>query len=535
MEIADPLRVTMLRRSYTILKRIHADKILDGVTLPRHWHDTPTAMLAEYHHDHPLVPGSAEIVGSVARFLDFAIQVTIRLCEVHSKKVRHGSLRPENITVSPDGKVWLRDFTCASLLFNGERSSETRAEPEYLPYLAPESTGRINRRVDYRSDFYSLGATLFHIITGHPLWASSNPSILDELDVANKHVTQTPPSANFHPAIDAVIAKLLAKMPEHRYQTCEGLLSDWKDIQADPDAPFVVGKADQASRFMMPQGIYGREYEKSQLFTLFEQTRKQSCLQVVFIKGYAGVGKSSLVKESVGFMQQSPQTIFCSGKFDQNKSVPFSAIVQALGDLTKQVLTETASDLAQWREAVHEALNGESAVLLPIIPDVAHIFGVNSPDIVPDLEDPVSQEERQKRVLTEFVRVFARRKTIVMFMDDLQWSSRSDLQLLAGLVQDLTSGANVSSTDSASMLLICAYRDNVVGEYHPVRTMFENKVLSESIEIPPLSQRDTERLVSDTLHRSLDECHPLSKLIYGRSRGNPFFIERVQFLGQWDG
>jgi hypothetical protein len=483
-------------------------------------------MLASYHDDHPVIPGSPEIVGSVDKFLDFAIQVTVRLCEVHGKKVRHGALRPENLTVSPDGKVWLHDFTCASLLFNGERSSETRAEPEYLPYLAPESTGRINRRVDYRSDFYSLGATLFHILTGHHLWASSNP-ILNELDIANKHVTQPPPSTNFHPAVDAVIAKLLAKMPEHRYQTCEGLLSDWKDIQDNRDAPFMVGKADQASRFMIPQGIYGRDYEKQQLHTIFERTRDQRCLQVVFLKGYAGVGKSSLVKEAVGLMQQSPQTIICSGKFDQNKSVPFSAIVQALGDLTRQILTEAASDLARWRAAVHEALNGESAVLLPLIPDVAHILGVDSPDSVPDLEDPVSQEERQKRVLTQFFKVFAQRKTIVMFMDDLQWSSRSDLQLLAGLVQDFASAANIPSTDSASILLICAYRDNVVGEFHPVQTLFENKVISESIEIQPLSQRDTERLVSDTLHRSLDECQPLSRLIYGRSRGNPFFIERV--------
>ena len=324
-------------------------------------------------------------------------------------------------------------------------------------------------------------------------------------------------------------------MPEHRYQTCEGLLSDWKDIRDNPNAPFIVGKADQASRFMIPQGIYGREHEKKQLYNLFERTRDQRRLQVVFLKGYAGVGKSSIVKETVGLMQQSPQTIFCSGKFDQNKSVPFSAIVQALGDLTKQVLTETASDLAQWRETVHDALNDESAVLLPLIPDVAHILGVPSPDIVPDLEDPMSQEERQKRVLTQFVRVFAQRKTIVMFMDDLQWSSRSDLQLLAGLVQDLTTAASAPATDSASIFLICAYRDNVVGENHPVRTIFENKVLSESIEMPPLTQKDTERLVSDTLHRPLDECHPLSKLIYGRSRGNPFFIERVNFSVQWGG
>jgi hypothetical protein len=519
--------VRLLRRAYTILKKIHADHILDGITLPRHWHDTPAAMLSEYHDDHPIVPGAPELIGSVKQFLQFAIQVSTRLCDLHTKKVRHGALRPENLTISPDGKIWLQDFTCASLLFNGEKSNETRAEPEYLPYLAPESTGRVNRRVDYRSDFYSLGATLFHVITGKPLWASSDP-VMNELDVANKHVTQTPPSTNFHPAIDAVICKLLAKMPEHRYQTCEGLLSDWRDIQSNPDAPFTAGKADQDSRFMIPQGLYGRENEKQQLYNIFEQTRDERCSNVVFLRGYAGVGKSALVKESVAMMQ-SPETIFCQGKFDQNKSVPFSAIVQGLRDLTRQILTESATNLEQWRIAIRSAIDGEVAVLLPLVPDLVHIIGVDSPDALPDLENPLSQEDRQKRVLTQFLQVFARRKTIIMFMDDLHWSSKADLQLLAGLVHELTPAtvSRNSSETSNSMLLICAYRDNIVGPQHPVRTIFEDKVVSETIEVRPLKPRDTEKLVGDTLHRSLEECHALSKLINGRCRGNPFFLERV--------
>ena len=489
-------------------------------------------MLSVYHYDRPIVPGAPELTGSVNKFLDFAIAVTTLLCEIHTKKVRHGALRPENITISPDGKVWLQDFTSASLLFHGEKHSETCADPEYLPYLAPECTGRINRRVDYRSDFYSLGATFFHIVTGRPLWASSNP-IMNELDVANKHVTQKPPSTNFHPAVDAVIAKLLEKMPEHRYQTCDGLLSDWKDIQSNPDAPFTAGNADQASRFMIPQGLYGRENEKQRLYQLFEQTRDEGCNKVVFLKGHAGVGKSALVKESIGMMQ-SPHTIFCQGKFDQNKSVPFSAIVQGLGDLTRQILTESAASLEKWRESIRASIEGEAAVLLPLIPDVAHIFAFEASSTIPDLKDPMSQEERQKRVLTQFLRVFAQRKTIVMFIDDLQWASKSDLQLLIGLVQEFApTPARQYLESSNSILLICAYRDNMVGPQHPVRTIFEDKVLSDTIEILPLIQKDTGRLVSETLHRSSQDCRPLSKLIYGRCRGNPFFIKRVVVPLYW--
>jgi predicted ATPase len=367
---------------------------------------------------------------------------------------------------------------------------------------------------------------LFHIVTGEPLWGSS---VGDELDVANKHVSQTPPSTNFHPHIDAVIAKLLAKMPEHRYQTCEGLLSDWTDIQSNPDQPFTVGRADQASRFMIPQGLYGRDDERKRLYKFYENTRDDRWSRLVFVKGYAGVGKSALVKEFAG-MIQSPNTIFCQGKFDQNKSVPFFAIVQALSDLTRQILTEPAASLEQWRSAIRTALDDEVGVLLPLIPDVAHVMAMEPPDI-PDLDDPLCQEERQKRVLMQFLGVFAERKTLVVFLDDLQWSSKSDMQLLTGLVNDFArSQTEATSSPSSSLnstFLICSYRDNVVDSQHHVRTQFEDRVNSETIILKSLTEEDTERIVCDTLNRPSDECKELSQLIFTRTRGNAFFIQRV--------
>ena len=484
-------------------------------------------MLSEYHSNHPIVPGSPEITGSLERFLNFAIQLTTRLCAVHSHKVRHGAVRPESIGISTSGEVWLHDFTCASFLFEGEGSAVMRMEPDFLPYLPPECTGRINRRVDYRSDFYSLGATFYHIITGERLWGAS---IDAELDMAHKHVTQSPPSVNFHPAVDAVIAKLLAKMPEHRYQTCEGLLSDWKDIQERPDDLFVVGQADQASRFMIPQCLYGRDPEMERLQNFYIRAREEKWSDLVFLKGDAGVGKTALARELAGLIQ-STRTIFCEGKFDQNQSVPFSAITQALGSLTRQILAEPAAKLAQWRTAILAALNGEIAVLLPLIPDVAHVLSVEAPSPLASLEDPTSQVERQTRVLIQFLRVFAERKTLVLFLDDLQWSSQSDLQLLASLAQEfslLRSESNPKFSGSLdSTLLICAYRDSVVGPTHPVRVIFEDRVSSHSIQIRSLKQEDAERFVSDTLHRPLDECRELTRVLYSRARGNPFFMQRV--------
>jgi AAA ATPase domain/Protein kinase domain len=529
LTLIDPAKIMLLRRAYTIMERIHADKVIIGISLPRYWNDSPTAMLTEYKNDHPITPGSLEIIGSVERFLDFAIQVTMRLSELHAKKVRHGAIRPESFTISPDGKIRLQDFTCASLLFTGEQPSETWAETEYLPYLPPESTGRINRRVDYRADFYSLGATLHHILTGQPLWGPG----LDELEIANKHVCQIPPSANFHPSIDAVIAKLLHKMPEERYQTCEGLLSDWKDIQANPDAEFIVGATDKASRFVIPPSLYGRDAERQQIIRLYDQVRQEQSGKLVFIKGCAGGGKSALVKDVLSTMHY-PQTLVCQGRFEQKKRLPFSAIVQALESLTSQILTQSTSNLEDWRNAIRDALGDELIVLLQLIPDVAHVVGMSIHDEIPSLGNSVTKERRQKRVLMRLLRVFAENKTIVMFIDNLEWALKADLQLLADLVQDFspsTSGSDPNSSEvTHSVLLICADRGDATGPLYRMRTLFEDKVLSDSIEINSLNYQDSERLICDTLHCSLDECKDLSQLIYLRTRGNPMFIHRVHQL-----
>jgi predicted ATPase len=319
-------------------------------------------------------------------------------------------------------------------------------------------------------------------------------------------------------------------MPEHRYQTCEGLLSDWKDIQQNPDDWFTAGKADQASRFMIPQGLYGRDAEMEVLRDFYLRTHEEKWSDLVFLKGYAGVGKTALVRELSGMMQ-STRTIFCQGKFDQNQSIPFSAIRQALGSLTRQILAEPATRLAQWRNSILSALNEEIAVLLPLIPDVAHILAVQLPPPLANLEDPTSQVERQKRVLIQFLRVFAERKTLVIFLDDLQWSSQSDLQLLASLVQEFpllqSESHSPFSGSLSSTLLICAYRDSVVGPTHPIHTIFEDRISSHTIHVYPLKQEDAARLVCDTLHRPPEECEELTRILVSRSRGNPFFIQRV--------
>jgi AAA ATPase domain/Protein kinase domain len=532
-EILDGSKTPELRHANDILQRLHAPEVLSGVTVPWHWQDSPPALLTRYNNDRPLVPKEPQVVGSVEQFLDFAIKLTKNLRGLHSKTVRHGALRPESISTSVDGGVWINDFTSASFIADDDITNETCADSdsEYFHYASPECRGRIIRPVDYRSDLYSLGATLFHIITGQPLWTSH---INDEANPFNDLIAQAPPSTNFHPLIDATIAKLLSSLPELRYQTCDGLLSDWEDIKSDPYTPFTVGQTDDASTFRIPPGLYGRDSQQKQLYELYEKARDQRLSSVVFVKGDAGIGKTALVREFAGGLHSAPRTIFCQGKFDQHKNVPFSAIVQAFRDLARQLLSESTSSLERWRTAIRDAIEGDVAVLLPLVPDLAHVLGMDSLARLPCLENPICQGARQNLVIMQFLQVIAQRRTLVIFLDDVQWSSKSDGQLLRTLVQGFPrTGAKTGNASSFftldSTLLICAYRDNLVDEQHHIRTDLEDQVRSEaiSIVIEPLMPEHASRFVSDLLNRPSAECKEFTKLLYSRTHGNPFFMQRV--------
>src|SRR5580704_16322317 len=103
----------------------------------------------------------------LARALRIAIGLTTALSQVHRHGLIHKDVKPENVLVDDADCVWLTGFGVASRL---PRESQPPAPPETisgtLAYMAPEQTGRMNRSVDARSDFYSLGVTLYLMLTG---------------------------------------------------------------------------------------------------------------------------------------------------------------------------------------------------------------------------------------------------------------------------------------------------------------------------------------------------------------------------------
>ena len=137
-------------------------------------------------------------------------------------------------------------------------------------------------------------------------------------------------------------------------------------------------------RFQIPQKLYGREREVETLLQAFDRvTTGQS--EFLLVAGYSGIGKSSLVQEIYKPIT-AKRGYFISGKFDQyQRNIPYSAIIQAFKELTKQLLTETDAQLAEWKEKFLSAVGANGRVIIEIIPEVELIIGQQPPllDLAP--------------------------------------------------------------------------------------------------------------------------------------------------------
>lgn len=455
--------------------------------------------------------------------MGIGIAVAKALKDVHKGGIVHKDINPANIIVNPKtNTIRLVDFGIAS---NYGTEQATMMSPNAVPgtpgYMSPEQTGRMNRSVDYRSDFYSLGATLYELVTGRPLFSAEEP-----IEWFHCHIARTPTApADVNSSIPRVLSdlimKLLAKTAEQRYQSATGLLHDLRECYAQLNTSaaiqnFALGTRDLPDHFRIPQKLYGREKEVNQLLQAFEAAYDQVSLALV--AGRSGIGKSSLINEL-----HKPVTArrgyFIVGKFDLvHRDVPYSGLAVALRDLVQQILTESNERLAQWKHKLEQALGPNGALMTEMLPELKLIMG-EQPKL--DSVGPTESEQRFRLTLFNFIRVFSHADhPLVLVLDDMQWADSSTMQL-ADLLVDQVEGDR--------LMVVGAYRDNEVTPDHPLMQTLQQiqgtDVFLTHIELKPLEVPDICRLLADTLLTTSSEVEPLARVIRQKTEGNPFFVE----------
>jgi len=464
----------------------------------------------------------------VTRFLRIAVGLSAAVGRLHEHGIIHKDIKPANVMVDPtSGEVWLTGFGIASEL---PRERQAPEPPETiagtLAYMAPEQTGRMNRSIDSRSDLYSLGVTLYEMLTGVLPFTASDP-----LEWVHCHIARQPrPPAEQRKevpeSLSAIVLKLLAKSPEERYQTAAGLEVDFRRCLADWESlgridPFLLGAHDASDRLLIPEKLYGREREIKALLEAFDRVVARGTPELILISGYSGIGKSSVVNELHKAIVL-PRGIFISGKFDQYKrDIPYATFAQAFETLVRQILSKNETEVGHWRDAIRDAVGPNGQLVVNLIPELELMIGKQAP--VPEVP-PQEAQNRFQAVFRAFLGVFARKEhPLALFLDDLQWLDAATLKLLEHLL---------THSDIRHFLLIGAYRDNEVSPSHPLMLRLDSirkaKATVRDIALAPLSLDDVDQLIADSLHQERTRTEPLARLVHEKTAGNPFFA--IQFL-----
>jgi predicted ATPase/signal transduction histidine kinase/tRNA A-37 threonylcarbamoyl transferase component Bud32 len=470
----------------------------------------------------------------LSRFFTLALSLTATLGELHCRNVIHKDIKPSNIIEEPSGEARLIDFGVATL----QQVEHLDAAPTHLiegtlAYMSPEQTGRMNRSVDYRTDFYSLGVTFYELLTGQRPFQAR-----DALEWFHAHMAQKPRpphelNPRVPPALSAVVLKLLAKVAEERYQSAEGLKADLERCREAPaqsaQEVFALGTQDRPNRFQLPQRLYGRDAQVSALLEGFERVARSGRPELFLVSGYSGIGKSSVVHELHKPVVQR-RGFFLSGKFDQfQRDIPYATLAQALRGLVQQVLAASEEELAKWRERVNQAWEGQGQVLVDLVPQLEAVVGRQ-----PALQElsPSEAQHRLHRVVRQFLAVFATPEhPMVVFLDDLQWADLASLRLLEQLL---------SQQETPPVLWLGAYRDNEVSPTHPLVPALEEVRKSGArmtrLQLEPLSVAQVEQLVGDALPGAGAEVAvPLAALVHEKTGGNPFFLLQLMVTLHQDG
>lgn len=454
--------------------------------------------------------------------LETAIQIATAIGDIHNQNIIHKDLKPQNILVNPTTKeTKIIDFGIATQL---SREVQKVVNPEEMkgsiPYMSPEQTGRMNRSVDYRSDIYSLGITLYQLFTKRlPFQADSS------LELIHMHIAQQPqPPVEINPALPNVLSdiilKCISKEAEYRYHSAFGLRYDLEkcreSVLATPsEVSFKIGTHDVFDHFSFPEKLYGRNKELNFINQCLKEIWSGASF-ILTLSGYSGVGKSSLVFEAQKHLPPGSGR-FAYAKFDQFKhAIPYHGLIQAFQVVIQQLLTEPDEVLQEWRERILEGVGDSGKVLTDVIPEMELIIGEQ-----PEMEK-ISPQENANRfnfVMVNFLKALLQPDSpLVFFIDDLHWADEPSLKLLELFFSNPTIN---------NFLIIAAYRDNEVTPYHPLaitlREIASHGSKVVNLPVVSLSKEAIQEMIQDTFFGPPKQAAQLTELLYRKTQGNPFF------------
>jgi serine phosphatase RsbU (regulator of sigma subunit) len=432
------------------------------------------------------------------------------LTEVHRHGLIHRDLKPPNVLIEPSGAFKIIDFGLA--VERGEKDASSTIVGTFM-YSAPEQLDILARPVDERSDLYSVGAVLFECATGRPPIEATSVADLFEKHLSTRVPDATSLSPTLRPALGRIIAKLLAKDPDDRYQSSEGLLGDLEDIQRLDEAirrgeTPRLGSRDRVARgWELP--IAGRDRELAILSRRWEAALEGRGA-LVQVEGEGGSGKTRLIREIVR-KARAADVLVLAGKAQQLERNPLGPLREAIDDHVYRVQKGDAAEqaLARIRAAAGEfgaIVRRLSRPLERVLEDAAEVRPL----------DPASEQARFYEKIADFFAALATQHgAAILHIDDIQWVDDATAAVLKRLSQRLEGApmlvATTARNDPASAQALTAFLASI------------GPGVSERIVLEGLDAVAMHTLIAAHLGTA-EVGAEIVDAIARRSRGNPFAL-----------
>lgn len=453
---------------------------------------------------------------SVPEIIHIIKQLAEALNYVHNHGIIHRDLKPSNIFINEQNQLKLLDFGVALVMELSAIREETMIAGTF-GYMSPEATGILDKRIDERSDLYSLGVIFYHLITGVPPFKGTEINQLLHQQVALNPIRPKRINPEIPEPLEEIILKLLQKDPDLRYQSARGLLADL-DFVLKGEYDFEIGGKDQKIKLTYQTRLVGREHELRKIENLFDNAAKGSG-SICLIAGEAGIGKSRLVEDIRAYVYER-NGLFIRGRcLNYENKFPYQPFKDAIDELVNKIIYRNKETTAREIGRLKDALGDLSGIVVNLNPRLEKLFG-ETKELIP--LEPERENQRSLLVLSDFFcNLTEQNQACVLFLDDLQWADESSLNLLIEILRKI---------NHSNLLVLGTYRNNEIRAGHKIEFMGkladQNGYHLEIIELKPFDISKINQLIENILGEKNDSKE-LSEYILRKSNGNPFFAINI--------
>jgi tetratricopeptide (TPR) repeat protein len=407
---------------------------------------------------------------------------------LHARGMQHRDIKPSNVLVTASGRVVILDFGLTSGALLDMPGYEQAGTPAYL---SPEQCR--SGHVSSASDWYSVGATLYHALTGRL------PFEGPVRDVLERKMTEDPASPiervpDVPRDLAHVCMAMLHRDPAARMSGASAL--DWLSVEGSRTPTLAPEHVEEV--------FVGRQTALDVLSAAFANVQAGRSASV-FIHGPSGIGKSALVQHFIEQRLEGHTVLVMRSRCHEHESIPYKALDGIIDSLARHLSALPAIRLAQVLPADAHAL----ARLFPVLRTVA----IESP--VHIAADPHLVQRQALAAFRELLALLAARQPLIIDIDDFHWADADSVRWLTELLRP---------PGPPSLLLLVSFRSEELEAKPFLRSLIERVDIGEHVSLPlaPMSDREVMDLV-EALSPS-GAATAAGGEIARDSGGNPFLI-----------